>query len=221
MVDGLGYRRFGAQGSDIGAGVTSRLGGRHPDHLIGIHLSAISLPAPPSPWSPAEREYLAAARHWDETEGAYAQIQATKPQTLGYGLNDSPAGLAAWIAEKFRAWSDSGGDLYSRVAAQRLLANLTIYWATSTITSSARLYHEYRRHGVALSSDQPIEVPAGFAMFENEFISLGSPPRELAERFFRVDRWTRLPNGGHFPALEEPALLAEEIRAFFRPLRRT
>src|SRR5262249_48313385 len=136
MTDGLGYTTFGAQGSDIGAGVTLRLAKQYPDRIAGIHLSAWGSPVPPQPWSAAERKYLEANQRWDEAEGASSAIQSTKPQTLGYGLNDSPAGLAAWIVEKFRAWSDCGGDVESRFSRDRLLTNLTIYWVTGTITSS-------------------------------------------------------------------------------------
>ncbi len=219
MTGALGYDRFGAHGSDIGAGVTSRLGSQHPDRLAGIHLSAPSFAEPPQPWSPAEREYLAAVNRWDQAEGAYSEVQSTKPQTLGYGLTDSPAALAAWIVEKFRAWSDCGGDVESRFTRDQLLTNLTIYWATATITSSVRHYYEYRRHGAPLPAGAPVPVPAGFAIFANEYVPAGRPPRELAERYFTVHRWTELPRGGHFAALEEPGLLAAEIRAFFRPLR--
>jgi pimeloyl-ACP methyl ester carboxylesterase len=219
MTDGLGYTRFGAHGSDIGAGVSVRLAQRHPGGVAGIHLSAWGSPEPPQPWSAAERDYLEANQQWDRSEGAYSEIQATKPQTVGYGLNDSPAGLAAWIVEKFRAWSDSGGDVESRITRERLLTNLTIYWATATITSSMRPYYEHRHHGTPLAADDPIHVPTGFAVFANEFTPIGRLPRELAERYFAVTRWRELPTGGHFPALEEPQLLAEEIRATFRPLR--
>ena len=219
MRDGLGYPRFGAHGSDIGAGVTSRLGLRHPGPVVGIHLSAMSLATPPQPWSEAEREYLAAVERWDRAEGAYSEIQATKPQTVACALNDSPAGLAAWIIEKFRAWSDCGGDVESRFTREQLLTNLTIYWATQTIGSSVRLYYEHRHRGSALRPGDQIGVPAGFAIFANEFVPAGHPPRELAERNFQVTRWTEMPRGGHFAALEEPRLLAEDIRAFFRLLR--
>src|ERR1039458_4493 len=216
--DGLGYPGFGAHGSDIGAGVTSRLGLRHPGPVVGIHLSAMSLATPPQPWSEAEREYLAAVERWDRAEGAYSEIQATKPQTVACGLNDSPAGLAAWIIEKFRAWSDCGGDVESRFTREQLLTNLTIYWATQTIGSSVRLYYEHRHRGSALRPGDQIGVPAGFASFANEFVPARHPPPPLAERNFQVTRWTEMPRGGHFAALEEPRLLAEDIRAFFRLL---
>ncbi len=216
MRDGLGYQRFGAHGSDVGGGVTAALGRRHPEHLIGLHLSAYTFPEPAEPWTPAERAFVEAQEHWWRTEGGYSAQQSTKPQTLAYGLTDSPAGLAAWIVEKFRAWSDCGGDVESRFSRDLLLTNLTIYWATATINASTRVYYEERH---APSAAPFVPVPAGFAVFANEFVPEGRPPRELAERTFDVRRWTELPRGGHFAALEEPAALAEEIRAFFRPLR--
>jgi pimeloyl-ACP methyl ester carboxylesterase len=219
MVEGLGYKRFGAQGTDIGAGVTSRLALRHAPSVIGIHLSAVGFAKPPRPWSPAEAAYWDEVAAWEAAEGAYEHLQATKPQTLGYALNDSPAGLAAWIVEKFRAWSDSGGDVESRFRRDWLLANLTVYWATATIASSMRLYLEHSRHAAPLVAGQPIAVPAGFAIFANELVPAGRPPRELAERYFAVKRWSELARGGHFPAIEEPAAFAAELRSFFRPLR--
>ena len=219
MREGLGYEWFGAHGSDIGAGVTARLGWRHSGSVAGIHLASVSFAEPPPPWSPAEREYLATVAAWDAAEGAYSHVQSTKPATLAAALNDSPAGLAAWIVEKFRAWSDCGGDVEARVSREHLLTNLTIYWATQTIGSSIRLYYEHRHHGGLMPPGTRIEVPAGFAIFANEFVPAGRPPRELAERTYQVTRWSELPRGGHFPALEEPEMLAGEIRAFFRPLR--
>jgi pimeloyl-ACP methyl ester carboxylesterase len=219
MTEGLGYERFGAHGSDIGAGVTAQLGLRHAERLAGIHLSAFGLTKPPEPWSDGERRYFADVESWTEAEGAYGHQHRTKPQTVGYGLADSPAGLAGWIVEKYRAWSDSDGDVEARIGRDRLLATLTLYWVTGTITSSMRMYYEHRRHGRPLTAGRPIPVPAGFALFPNEFAPMPNPPRELAERYYRVVRWRELPRGGHFPAIEEPELLAEEIRAFFRPLR--
>lgn len=219
MREALGYPRFGAHGSDIGAAVTARLGWRHPDALAGIHLSAVSFPTPPEPWTIGEREYEAAIERWDDTEGAYSQVHATKPQTLACGLNDSPAGLAAWITEKYRAWSDCGGQIESRFTRDHLLTNLTIYWVTQTIGSSLLPYYGYRHHGGPLPPDARIGPPAGFAIFANEFQPAGRPPRELAERTYNVTRWAEYPHGGHFPALEEPQVLADDIRQFFRPLR--
>jgi pimeloyl-ACP methyl ester carboxylesterase len=217
MTDGLGYPRYVAHGSDIGARVTAELGRRHPGSLLGIHLSALSFSVPPRPWSPAEAEFLTANDAWWQEEGAYGSVQGTKPQTLAYGLNDSPAGLAAWIVEKFWARSDCGGDVESRFSRDQLLTNLTIYWATQTANSSMRLYYE-RRHQPAAETGR-VTVPTGFAIFANEYKPEGRPPRELAERTFNVARWTDLDRGGHFAALEEPQLLAREIREFFRPYR--
>ena len=219
MTEGLGYARFGAHGSDIGAGVTSQLGLRHPDPLAGIHLSAFGLSRPPAPLSDDELRYFADDERWEEAEGAYGHQHRTKPQTVGYGLTDSPAGLAGWIVEKYRAWADSHGDVEARIGRDRLLATLTLYWVTGTVTSSMRMYYEHRRHGTPLPAGRPVRVPAGFAVFPNEFLPEPTPPRDLAERYYQVARWRELPRGGHFPAIEEPELLAEEIRAFFRPLR--
>jgi pimeloyl-ACP methyl ester carboxylesterase len=143
-------------------------------------------------------------------------MHATRPQTLAYGLNDSPVGLAAWIVEKFRAWSDCDGDVERRFSKDELLTNLMIYWATETISSSVRMYYEILHMPSPLKSGQRIEVPAGVALFPKDILP---PPREWGERSLRVQRWTQMPRGGHFAALEEPELLAEDIRAFFHPLR--
>lgn len=145
-------------------------------------------------------------------------IQGTKPQTLAYGLNDSPVGLAAWIVEKFRSWSDCDGDVERRFTKDELLTNVMIYWVTQTIHSAIRLYAEDIGLTPILQEGQYIEVPAGVAIFPKE---LGLPPRELGERFLRIQRWTEMPRGGHFTAFEEPELLAQEMRAFYRPLRQS
>ncbi len=196
MTEGLGYERFGAHGGDIGAKVSQHLAAAQPERVAGAHLIQ------DADWGPAE--------------GAYAFLQATKPQTLAVGLTDSPAGQLAWIAEKFRAWSDSGGDLLSRFSADALLANATLYLLTETIGSSVRLYAggEFAAWG---DPGPVVTVPAGFALVG---WSGGPPPEEADARAFSdVRRVTRMPRGGHFLAGEEPALLAEELRAFFRPLR--
>src|SRR3989454_1240055 len=150
------------------------------------------------------------------SEGAYALLQSTKPQTLAYGLNDSPVGLASWIVEKFRSWSDCGGDIEQRFSKDELLTNIMIYWVTETISSTARLYYEDAHTPQQLKPGQYIEVQAGVATFPKD---LTLPPRELGERFLRVERWTEMPRGGHFAALEEPELLVSDMRTFFRPLR--
>jgi pimeloyl-ACP methyl ester carboxylesterase len=224
MTDVLGYPRFGAHGGDVGARVTSALGRFHGDVVAGIHLGSVDLewpdPVPPAAeLSAAERDYLERVRRWEREEGAYGEIQATRPQTLAYGLNDSPAGLAAWIVEKFRAWSDCGGDVESRFSKDELLTNITLYWVTGTIGSSMRRYFE-ARHDPApnpLAPGERIETPTGVAMFPGEKDLL--VPREWAERCYDLRRWTEMPRGGHFPALEEPGLLVEDIRGFFREVR--
>lgn len=217
MTDVLGYRRFAA-GGDIGSGVTRSLALTHPDLLVGMHLTDIALPLSTElpDLSETEKHYLSAVQQWRVQEGAHMMMHSTKPQTLASGLNDSPVGLAAWIVEKFRAWSDCDGDVERRFSKDELLTNIMIYWVTETINSSIRMYYENTRMSPPLKAGQHIEVPAGGALFSKD---IKLPPRELAERSLRVQRWTHLPRGGHFAALEEPELLAEEIRAFFRPLR--
>ncbi len=219
MADELGYRRFAAHGSDWGTGVTERLAFNHAAALVGIHLTDV--PArqlgalPPDVLSDAERAYLDAGRRWQATEGGYAAIQGTRPQTLAAGLNDSPAGLASWIVEKFRAWSDCGGDVERRFTKDELLTNITIYWTTETIGSSCRLYYENRANPPQGGGGYT-PVPTGFAIFPRDLVPV---PHGSAERFFNVRRWTEMPRGGHFAAMEEPELLAADMRAFFRPLR--
>ena len=219
MTDALGYSRFAAAGGDIGAGVTQRLALAHPDLLVGIHLTYLGSAAVSpemSDLSEAEQHYLHALQQWSLQEGAYSSLQSTKPQTLAYGLNDSPVGLAAWITEKLRTWSDCDGEVERRFSKDELLTNIMLYWVTETIPSSVRIYYENAHASSKLQRGQHIDVPVGVALFPKE-ISL--PPREWAERSLRVQRWTYMPRGGHFAALEEPELLVEDMRAFFRPLR--
>lgn len=219
MSEGLGYSRFAAQGGDIGSSISTLLALDHPDQLIGIHLTAV-FPPPIGEGgrelSQAERAFLEQEKLWDREEGAYADVQATKPQTLSYGLNDSPAGLAAWIVEKFRSWSDCGGDVERCFTKDELLINLTIYWVTQTINSSVRLYYESRHNPRHVNPGQRIKTPSAFAIFPKD---LSHPPREWAERLYNVQRWTEMPRGGHFAAVEQPELLVRDIREFFRRLR--
>lgn len=221
LMQALGYERFAAQGGDIGAGVSTVLGLRHAEHIIGIHLNFI-----PGSYRPAlapgeelgveEQKFLADAARWQDENGAYAHIQGTRPHTAAYALNDSPAGLAAWIVEKFREWSDCGGDVYRSFTRDELLTNVTLYWMTQTIGSSFRLYYEGRRAPLHFSEGEFVHPPCGVARFPKEIFF---PPREWVERGYNVQRWMEMPKGGHFAAAEEPQLLAEEIRAFFRGLR--
>jgi pimeloyl-ACP methyl ester carboxylesterase len=219
LMRGLGYERYGAQGGDFGAAVATRMALAEPDRMLGVHLNNLDVGPYTGPGSPplteAERAYLEQNRRWSEVERGYSAIQSTKPQTVGYGLNDSPAGLAAWILEKWRSWSDSGGDLDAHVDRDFLLTTLTIYWATQTITSSLRDYFDERWYGQAVGPDDFVAVPTAVAVFAHEFAPEGVPPREWAERLYDVRRWTPMPRGGHFAAAEEPELLARDIVAFF------
>ena len=221
MTEGLGYGRFGAHGADGGAGVTSRLGYIYPEQVIGIHITSVGGASPyigsgARPLSRRERGFLEEKERWRSAEGGYAHIQGTKPQTLSYGLNDSPAGLAAWIVEKTRSLSDRDGDVEWRFSKDELLTNITIYWVTQTINSSSRLFYEDHYSPWVLSKGERVRVQCAVALFAKEMLH---PPREWVERSHNVQRWTEMPRGGHFPWLEEPELLAEDLRAFFRPLR--
>ncbi len=219
MTEVLGYRRFGAQGGDWGAFVVSRLGVVHADHLIGIHLNLLALRRDVSrPEHPTEEErtYLDELRHWLNEETGYQWIQGTKPQTLAYGLTDSPVGLAAWIVEKFRSWSDCGGEIERRFTKDVLLTNVMIYWVTGAINSSSWPYYARRHEPWPIPNGQRITVPTAYAAFPREIVR---PPRAWAERVYNIQRWTPMPAGGHFAALEEPKALAADIRAFFREFR--
>jgi len=156
---------------------------------------------------------MGAAQGWFIMEGAYAAVQSTRPQTLSFALNDSPVGLAAWIVEKFRAWSDCDGDMERRFSKDELLTNIMIYWLTESIASSMRLYFEDVRTPPQILAGQRIEVPAAVAIFPKD---LTRPPREIADRFLQIKRWTELGQGGHFAALEEPNLYTDDLRAFAR-----
>lgn len=219
MKEELGYSRFAAAGGDVGSGVTQHLALAHPELLVGIHLTFLgssSSSAEHLNLTEAERHYLSAGQRWMQQEGAYEHLQSTKPQTLAYGLNDSPTGLAAWITEKFRSWSDCDGEIERRFSKDELLTNIMIYWVTQTLNSSIRTYYENAYAISSLSAGQYIDVPTGFALFPKE---IEVPPREWAERTLRIEHWTQMPRGGHFAALEEPELLVEDVRAFFRSLR--
>jgi pimeloyl-ACP methyl ester carboxylesterase len=219
MTDVLGYRRFAAQGGDWGGFITSRLGLAYPDRLAGIHVNLLSLrrdlPRPANP-TPEERAYIDDLGTWLREETGYQWIQGTKPQTLAYGLTDSPAGLAAWIVEKFRTWSDCGGDLERSFSKDELLTNITLYWVTAAINSSFWPYYARYHAPWPIGDGQRIEVPTAYAAFPKEIVR---PPRAWAERVYNIRRWTVMPAGGHFAALEEPRALVDDLRAFFRDLR--
>jgi pimeloyl-ACP methyl ester carboxylesterase len=219
LMRGLGYERYGAHGSDFGAAVATFMALDDPAAMLGVHLSNMELEpytGPGSrPLSEAETEYVAAMRRWDDVERGYSAIQSTKPQTAGYGLNDSPAGLAAWVLEKWRSWSDSAGDLDAHFSRDLLLTVVTVFWVTETITSSMRDYFDNRWFGAAIGPRDLVDVPTAVAVFANHFVHEGTPLREWAERLYNIRRWTPMPRGGHFAAVEEPVLLAQDIAAFF------
>ena len=223
LMRGLGYERCAAAGGDFGSGVATLMALDDPKPLIGIHLTNLDIPPfideGSRDFSTDERVYLQQRQRWDASERGYSAIQSTKPQTLGYGLNDSPAGLAAWIVEKWRSWADTGGDPDKRFSRDFLLTLVTLYWATGTITTSMRDYFDNRWSTSALAPEDRVEVPTGFALFASEFVPEGGPPREWAERRYAVQRYTVMPRGGHFAAWEEPDLLAEDVAAFFDDLR--
>lgn len=222
LMRGLGYHRYGAGGTDFGSGVATVMALDDPEPLIGLHLTNLDIApytGPGSrPLSDAEQRYLTHHQAWWRTEGGYKAVQSTRPQTVGYGLQDSPAGLAAWICEKWRSWSDSAGDLDARFPRDELLTLLTLYWVTGTVTSSMRDYYDNRAHPVAPGPSDRVEVPTGIAAFGHEFVPEGTMPREWAERLYRVERFTRMPRGGHFAPAEEPELLARDIADFFGAL---
>jgi pimeloyl-ACP methyl ester carboxylesterase len=220
MTQVLGFQRYGAQGGDYGAFTASRLGHAHPDGLAGIHINLLTIPrdrAPPPKPTEEERQYFQELAVWLKEEAGYQWIQGTKPQTLAYGLTDSPAGLLAWIAEKFRTWSDCGGDLESAINRDHLLADVSLYWFTGAIGSSFWPYYA-RLHGQwPIPSGGTVDVPMGYAAFPKEIIR---PPQSIAQQTYTdIRRWTVMPRGGHFAAMEQPEALAAEIQAFFRPLR--
>ena len=219
MTDVLGFRQFAVQGGDWGAGVASIIGQQYPLSVCGIHVNLLFAPRDPaaSGTTAEEQRYFEILRHWLKEETGYQQIQGTKPQTLAFAMTDSPAGLAAWIAEKFRSWSDCDGVPENAISRDRMLANISLYWFTGAIGSSFWPYYGRLHSNWPLSPSQPVTVPTGYAAFPKEIIV---PPRSVAERTYtNIQRWTVMRKGGHFAAMEQPAALAAEIQQFFRELR--
>jgi pimeloyl-ACP methyl ester carboxylesterase len=226
MSNQLGYERYVAHGGDWGSTITEFLARDHSGAVRAIHLTDVpffhSFQKPSDP-SDAEKKYFETIAKFTQAQGAYAAVQGSQPQVAALGLNDSPAGLAGWIVEKFRRWSDCGGDVERVFTRDELLANVTLYWVTQTITSSFLPYYDITQAGAMTWIKQKLKewaaspkVPAGFAMFPKD---LSHPPREWAERFYDVRRWTEMPRGGHFAALEQPKLLVDDMRTFFRDFR--
>jgi pimeloyl-ACP methyl ester carboxylesterase len=222
LMAGLGYQRFGLQANDIGAVISGWLSFDHPEHVIGFQTMMPTFPPPSfdeaeSPMTEVEKSFAATVRAWDEDEGGYDAIQTTRPQTLAYGLNDSPVGLMAWIVEKWRAWTDPEGDVEKYFSKDELLTNVMIYWVTETANSSIRSYYERAHDTRSLKSDDKIRVPTGVAL---SLEAVQRAPRAwVNRRYADIRRWTEFSSGGHFLAAEDPEMLAVEIRAFFRQFR--
>ena len=216
MRDELGFPRYAAHGGDLGAGVTSRLAQAHPEAVVGIHILAVAPPSPAHAADPTHQEqaYLATVADWQAGEGGYQHEQSTKPLTLAYGLSDSPVGLLAWLLEKYTAWSDPRGGHPAVLDDDVVLTQVSLYWFTNSISTSFRPYFEFAQG--ALPPLDRIAVPTAVALFPAD---LTQPPRSWAERTYELARYTVMPRGGHFPAVEEPALLADDITAFFRTVR--
>ena len=215
----LGYPRYGAQGGDWGSYVSQFIARQDPEHCVGVHLNFLFATPPDAQalqdMNEEETAIWAAFQHYVHEESGYAQIQSTKPETLGYALVDSPLGLLAWIAEKFRTWTDCEGRIENAVSRDALLTNVMVYWLTGTGGSSGRLYRETRSSEVF--GPQPfLKTPVGHAAFPAEVVRC---PRRWAERSYNIVHWTDMPRGGHFAALEQPGLLVEDVRSFFRRFR--
>jgi len=229
MTKELRYEKFTAHGGDWGSNIIEQLALYHENAVKAIHLTDV-------PWqhlftvaedelSQGEKKYLEEGKKWQQTEGGYASLQGTRPQSLAYGFTDSPAGLAGWLIEKFKSWSDNGGDIDNSFTKDELLTNATIYWATHTIGPSMRLYYEAMKALMQAKynplvklnpfdkTDEKVNVPTAVAIFPKDIIPA---PREYAERFYNIQRWTKMNKGGHFAAMEQPEDLAKDIRTFVK-----
>jgi pimeloyl-ACP methyl ester carboxylesterase len=220
LITELGYKKVLVQGGDFGAGISSALALRHPDKVLGLHLNYIHSSYFPflsqiENLAPDEIQFQKDADEWAKTEGAYGHQHRTKPLTLAYGLNDSPVGLCAWIVEKFYAWSDCNGNIESVFTKDELLANINLYWFTETIHSSIRLYNETVKRPLHFSESDFIHAPVAIAKFHKEE---PFPPRKFIERGYNIQHWTDIPKGGHFAAMEQPILLADDILRFAEKL---
>ncbi len=216
MVDVLGFDRFGAHGGDRGAFVTTGLGHRYPEHVVGIHQN-LPMAIPADPPTPQESAWLAKTARWNVEEAGYSAIQGTRPLSLAYGLNDSPVGLAGWICEKFQAWSDCDGDPLNAFTRDELLDNVMIYWLSGCLYPSIRFYWAHRQAPPIAVRPERVEIPTGMTIFPKEVMR---PPRSAVARKYDLRQWNEAERGGHFPALEAPEVLIDDLRRFFRPLRR-
>ncbi|GAA4491465.1 epoxide hydrolase [Rhodococcus olei] len=215
LMHQLGYSRFAAHGGDWGSVICGEMGRQSPDRVLGLHLTfLVTAGLQPADGAPTDEELtlMAAQERYNATEQGYVALQATKPQSLAFGLNDSPAGLAAWIVEKLQTWTDHGGDLESALNKDQILGNITTYWVTGTVGSAARLYYE-EAHAGRLGPAERVGVPTSVAVYPKE---LNRTSRRIAEHQYNIERWTNMPRGGHFPAAEQPDLFVAHIRESFR-----
>ena len=213
----LGYERFGAQGGDWGSSISRQIGLSDPEHVIGVHLNTLAAPPSGDPkdmesLSEKEKGYLEQASRFRQQGSGYFMIQSSRPQTLAYGLTDSPAGMLAWIGEKFHEWADQPID------RDLMLTNVSVYWLTGTVNSSARLYYEFAHSGSSWGKVESSTVPTGVAVFPRE---IAPAIRRFAERSNNIVHWTEFDRGGHFAAMEQPELLVADVRAFFRLVRQS
>jgi microsomal epoxide hydrolase len=216
LMDGLGYERYFVHGGDFGAVIAGHMASNHPDHVVGLHLTFLVTGGrrpEDGDATPEEAELEAEQAVYTGLETGYIAIQGTKPLSLAYGLNDSPAALAAWIVEKFHAWVDHDGDLESVLSKDELLANITTYWVTQTAGSAARLYYETMMAGQMGPASQRVETPTHVAVFPKE---LYRTSRRIAEHHYNIQSWTPQERGGHFAASEQPEALVADIRGALR-----
>ena len=221
LMSSLGYSRFGVQGGDWGAAIATSLGLHRTDHLIGMHLNFLSAirrdPALYRDQSPEVQEFVTQLKEFSAEETGYQLIQGTKPQTLAFALTDSPVGLAAWFVEKFRTWTDCGGEPETALSRDQMLADISFYWFTGCIGASFWPYYDRLHSPWMVPQGRTVDVPLGYAQFPCEILR---PPRVIAETVFSdIRRWTVMGKGGHFAAMEQPAALAGEMFEFFRGLR--
>jgi pimeloyl-ACP methyl ester carboxylesterase len=218
LMPALGYERFGVQGGDWGGIVGAYMGAAYAERLIGLHVNLLAVAREKAAAStPEEVRFFEELKHWTDEGTAYQAIQGAKPQTLSFALTDSPAGLAAWIVEKFHAWSDNDGAPESAIPRDLMLADISLYWFTGAIGSSFYPYYFRKRRGWPVSPQMPVTAPTAYAAFPKEIVR---PPRSIGEKTFtNIRRWTDFPKGGHFAAMEQPEALAADVAAFFRELR--
>lgn len=219
MTETLGYQKFAMAGGDIGRSIAQLIAIDHPESVIALHLTDLGSRVAgvnPSLLTKPEQKYLAELQKITGADGAYEAVQSTKPRSLALALNDSPVGLASWIVDRFHAWSDHNGNIYQTFTQDELLTNIMLYWTTATIGSSMQVYFG-ETTASSFKKDDFVERPVGMALFPKDIG--GIPPRQLAERFLNVQRWTEMPHGGHFAPWEVPELYVNDLREFFREWR--